>query len=189
MDDRTRILLVDDHPVVRDGLREMLEKKGDMLVCAEAENQQNALSAIANHLPDLAIVDISLKNGENGLDLVKALKQRYPELRCLVLSMFDEEIYAERALRAGAWGYLMKSESGQKIIEAIQRIMQGEVYVSAKVQSLVMRSMIGAAQSGAPDLNPEKVLSDRELQVFPHAWRRVCRGRDFTGARHCSFHC
>ncbi len=158
-----RVLLVEDHPVVRRGLTSLMEEQEDLMVCGEADNAYDAVRQIASSTPDICIVDISL-NGTDGLELTKELKQRYPSLPVLVLSVFDESIYAERALRAGANGYLMKSESAGNLISAIRRVLRGETYVSDRSASQILSGLVGSKNRQ----NPHSVdqLTDRELQVF-----------------------
>jgi len=161
--DRTRVLLVDDHPLVRQALRETLSLEGDLAVCGEAEDRQGTLAAIEASRPDLAIVDVGLKNSD-GIALIKDLHDLHPQMPTLVLSMHDESLYAERAIRAGASGYISKQEAAAKIIEAVRKILAGEIYwsekVAAQVASKVARSVRGA------DSPPSDLLSERELQVF-----------------------
>ncbi|MBM3862129.1 MAG: response regulator transcription factor [Verrucomicrobia bacterium] len=149
MSKKTRLLLVDDHPVVRRGLALLLGHEPDMVVCAEADDVGNALQAAAEHKPDLAVVDISLSNG-NGLTLIKELQQRAPPVPVLVLSIHDENLYGERALRAGARGYVMKQEATERVLDAIRCVARGESYMSQNLQSRLLRQ---AAGQGRPNLN------------------------------------
>lgn len=158
---RIRVLLVDDHPVVRQGLRLLIEREKDLTVCGEAEDAPTALRLIQERKPDLVVVDISLKGG-NGLDLLKDLRATVPTLPVLVLSIHDENVYAERVLRAGARGYIMKQEATEKVLHAIRRILQGELSLSENVQ----RRIIQAAGRQEKTLSPLETLSDRELEVF-----------------------
>jgi len=161
--DPTRVLLVDDHPLVRQALRETLSLEGDLAVCGEAEDRQGTLAAIEASRPDLAIVDLGLKNSD-GIALIKDIHELHPQMLTLVLSMHDESLYAERAIRAGASGYISKQEASKKIIEAVRKILAGQIYWSekaaAQVASKVARSVRGA------DGSPADLLSERELQVF-----------------------
>jgi DNA-binding NarL/FixJ family response regulator len=158
-----RVLIVDDHPVVRRGLVSMINQEPDMETCAEAEDFHQGLEAIKNHQPDLAIIDLSLKD-IGGLELVKQVKVLYPEMPMLVLSMYDETLYCERVLRAGASGYIMKQEGTAKLIVAIRTVMDGEIYVSDRMASRMLGKFIGGkAGSGS---SPLERLSDRELEVF-----------------------
>lgn len=158
-----RILIVDDHPVVRQGVRHMLEQEPDLRVCAEAESAGEALQALQKQKPDLAIVDISLK-GTDGLELTKWIRAQDEDLPILVLSMHDESLYAERVLRAGAHGYLMKAEVGDKIIAAVRKVLAGEIYLSEKVGQSILHEVSG--RGGPLDESPIRNLSDRELEVF-----------------------
>ncbi len=158
-----RVLVVDDHPIVRQGLTLLFEQKGGLEVCGEAENDIQALEAIASMKPDIAIVDISLKES-NGLELIKIIKDRYANLPVLVLSVHDESIYAERALRAGARGYIMKEELTEKVVDAIHRIMDDMVYLSDKMSARLLDKFVSRGTEG--DASPVDCLSDRELEVF-----------------------
>jgi len=157
MPQRINILLVDDHPLVREWLTNLIRQQPDFEVCGETPE---ALQLIESKRPDIAIVDISLANG-SGIELIKNIRAGHPGVAALVLSMHDELLYAERALRAGAGGYIMKSEATQKVIEAIRAVQAGDIYVSAKVASLMAQKFIGG-KSG----NTIEQLSDRELEVF-----------------------
>jgi DNA-binding NarL/FixJ family response regulator len=158
---KTRIFIVDDHPLLRQGIRGMLELTKDLEVCGDAESAQEALIGIEAQQPNLVIVDLSLK-GSNGLNLIKDLQIRYPNLLVLVLSMHNEYFYAERALRAGARGYIAKEEATQKLVEGIRRILAGEVYLSDSMSSKLIGKMVGGNSTGPL----EETLSDRELEVF-----------------------
>src|SRR5579863_2387877 len=158
-----KIFVVDDHPIVRQGLALLINREHDLTVCGEAEDAQTALPAIAALRPDILIVDISL-NGPDGLDLLKDVRTRYPELPVLILSMHDESIYAERALRAGANGYIMKQEATEKVLVAVRRILSGEIYVSDRIANRMLKHYI----TGSGTLRNSTIadLSDRELEVF-----------------------
>ncbi len=130
-DKKIRILLVDDHPIVRRGIAQLIEQEIDLVVCGEAEDAPEALKAISTLKPDLVIVDITLKDS-NGIDLIKSIKALYETLPALVVSMHDETLYAERAIRAGARGYVMKQEAAEKVLIAIRQILRGEIYLSNK---------------------------------------------------------
>lgn len=162
-DTRTRILLVDDHAVVRYGIAQLINRQADMVVCGEEENASNALSAIDKLKPDLVIADISLKDS-SGLELMRNIKAQYSGLPVLVVSAHDESIYAEIAFRAGALGYLMKQEALDKIIAAIRRVLSGNIYVSDALAAKMLQQQI----RGKTDIqeSPVKGLSDRELEVF-----------------------
>jgi DNA-binding NarL/FixJ family response regulator len=160
---RIRILLVDDHPLLRIGMRMIIEEKSKFEVCAEAESAPEAVALAQRLTPDLAIIDITLKSA-NGIELTKALRAQQPQLRILVVSMHDEEVYAERALRAGAMGYLMKLEAGEKLITALQHIIGGEIYVSERLKDRMLRSFLN--QSAEKAVSLVGTLSDRELEVL-----------------------
>src|SRR5258708_6607575 len=126
---KKKILIVDDHPILREGLAELINQQPDLMVSNEAESGQTALAAIAANMPDIAVVDISL-DGRSGLELIKDLKVLHPKLPALVLSMHDESLYAERAIRAGARGYVMKREGTKQLLSAIREVLKGQYYVS-----------------------------------------------------------
>ncbi len=160
---KNRILVVDDHPIVRQGLALLINQEADMLVCGEAEEAMGAMHVLASAKPDVLIVDISL-NGPDGLDLLKNVRTTHPTLPVLILSMHDESIYAERALRAGANGYIMKQEATEKVLVALRRILAGEIYVSDHIANKMLKHYI----TGSGTLRPSSIadLSDRELEVF-----------------------
>src|SRR5579864_515307 len=160
---KRRILVVDDHPIIRQGLAMMVNRESDLEVCGEAEDATGAMLVMASSRPDVLIVDISL-NGPDGLDLLKNIRSTYPTLPVLILSMHDESIYAERALRAGANGYIMKQEATEKVLVAIRRILNGEIYVSERIANKMLKHYI----TGASSLKNSSIsdLSDRELEVF-----------------------
>ena len=160
---QARILLVDDHAVVRFGISQLISRQPDLLVCGEEEDAARALSAIEQTKPDLVIADISLKDS-SGLELVRNLKARHPGLPVLVLSVHDESVYAEVAFRAGALGYLMKDEALEKLLVAVRRVLSGAIYVSDAMAVKLLQKQI-RGQSNAQS-SPAEVLSDRELEVF-----------------------
>lgn len=160
---KTRILVVDDHPTMREGLARVIDDTGDLMVCGAAENIHDALELIEGTQPDLAIVDITLRR-ENGIELIKDLKIRHPELPVLVHSMHDEQVYAQRSLRAGARGYLMKHEPPPKLLYAIRQVLAGEIYLSEAMTRQMLHDM--AQSPGAKAVSPVELLSDRELEVF-----------------------
>lgn len=160
---KSRVLLVDDHPVVRDGLAQLIRGEADLTVCGEAGSAEEALDAVNQLEPDLAIVDISL-GGVNGIELIKNIKAIRPALVVLVLSMHDESQFAERALRAGASGYVMKREARDHIMQAIRKVLLGESYVSEKMtKNIVHQYLHGGVSKNA---TPIDRLSDRELEVL-----------------------
>jgi DNA-binding NarL/FixJ family response regulator len=157
------VFVVDDHPLLRQGLALMINREPDLMVCGEAEEAQAATKAIAAKMPDILIADISL-NGPDGLDLLKTLRTLYPDLPVLVLSMHDESIYAERALRARANGYIMKQEATEKVLIAVRRILSGDIYLSDRMANKLLHQYISGS---AVDLRSRlSTLSDRELEVF-----------------------
>lgn len=158
-----KVLVVDDHPVVRQGLALLINHEPDLAVCGEAATAAEALKAIADARPDVAIVDLSLK-GASGLDLIKDIKVRHPGLPVLVLSMSDENVYAERALRAGARGYMMKEEATEKVLTALRRVLGGAVYLSDAMASRLLSQFVAGDAAGGG--SPVDRLSDRELEVF-----------------------
>jgi DNA-binding NarL/FixJ family response regulator len=160
---KKRILLVDDHPSVREGLAESINRETDLMVCAEAADRHEALQAIEKSAPDLLVVDLSLRNS-SGMELIKDVHARWPRLMMLVVSMHDEEIYAERALRAGARGYLTKQEATHNILDGIRRVLRGEIHLSPKTSSMVLERIAAGRQAPADSI--VEALADRELQVF-----------------------
>ena len=160
---KSKIFVVDDHPIVRQGLGLLINREPDMIVCGAAEEAQSALRAIPGLQPDVLMVDISL-SGPDGLELVKTIRTRDANLPILVLSMHDESIYAERALRAGANGYIMKQEATEKVLVAIRRILRGDVYLSDRVSSKMLQNYVRGSSTARE--SPVADLSDRELEVF-----------------------
>jgi DNA-binding NarL/FixJ family response regulator len=157
------VFVVDDHPIVRQGLTLLIDREPDLAVCGEAEEMHAALSAISAACPDIMIVDISL-NGPDGLELLKNIRITLPRLPVLILSMHDESIYAERALRAGANGYIMKQEATDKVLVALRRILSGEIYVSTRIANSMLQHYV---HGGAPSPHSSiSELTDRELEVF-----------------------
>jgi DNA-binding NarL/FixJ family response regulator len=159
----TRILLVDDHPLLRQGLAQLINQEKDMVICGEAENAHQAIDAIEATRCDIAIIDISL-GGTSGLELLKNIKVRYPKLLVLMLSMHDETIYAQRALRAGAAGYIMKQEATERVLTALRKVLQGEVYLSERLGTRMLNQLVGG-RTGLTT-SPIEQLSDRELEIF-----------------------
>jgi DNA-binding NarL/FixJ family response regulator len=172
---KRKVFVVDDHPMVRERLGELIALEGDLEVCGEAEDAATALRRIGQLQPDVAVVDISLKD-TYGIELVKDLKEREGHIPVLVLSMHDEAQYGERAIRAGARGYLNKQEASRKVIAAIRAILNGEIYVSERMKSAMLEKMSRGGIGGAPGAgggggargggSATDVLSDRELEVF-----------------------
>jgi DNA-binding NarL/FixJ family response regulator len=157
-----KILIVDDHPVVREGLAMHLAAQPDLEVCGEAEDIPGALALLASTRPDVAIIDISLKNG-NGLELVRRIKDGQDAVRMLVWSMYPENLYAERALRAGAHGYLNKDQATHHVLDAIRSILQGKVYVSGDLADQLLLRVLGKKSE---ERSPIDSLSNRELEAF-----------------------
>jgi DNA-binding NarL/FixJ family response regulator len=160
---KKKILVVDDHPIVRQGLALLINREPDLVVCGEAEEAMSAVQTLMSAKPDVLIVDISL-SGRDGIDLLKSIRSTHPTLPVLILSMHDESVYAERALRAGANGYIMKQEATENVLVAVRRILTGEIYVSARIANQMLQHYI----TGSGSLRDSSIadLSDRELQVF-----------------------
>jgi len=157
------ILLVDDHPLFRKGMTELLDSQADLQVQAEADNSGSALDAIRSKRFDLAVVDVGLRGGANGIELTKAIKAELPELPVLVVSMHDEALYAERALRAGARGYVMKREALDSILQAVRSVIDGEIYISP---TMTKRMLFDHINGGGEARSAVDRLTDRELEVF-----------------------
>lgn len=158
-----KILIVDDHPLMRKGLAMTLNAEPDLNVCGQVADAEEALSALEELKPDLAIVDISLP-GMSGLELIKHMHALRPDLRTLVVSRHDEALYAERAIRAGARGYVMKLEASDMIVKAVRRVLNGGIYVSEEINERLLLGLAAGRQELAQ--SPLEVLSDRELEVF-----------------------
>jgi DNA-binding NarL/FixJ family response regulator len=161
---RSRVLLVDDHPVVREALALRIGMQRDLEVCGEAADMSEALQLVAETQPDLAVVDIRLKTGD-GIDLIKRIKDRNKHVRIVVWSMHSEELYAQRALRAGAQGYINKDQATDRIIEAIRRVLEGKVYLSESMAEAMLQRSVSTTCDGVTR-SPLDVLADRELEVF-----------------------
>ena len=181
-DNRARILLVDDHAVVRYGIAQLINRQTDLVVCGEEESASKALTAIAKLKPDLVIADISLKDS-SGLELMRNIKAQDPKLPVLVVSAHDESIYAEIAFRAGALGYLMKDQALEKVIPAIRRVLSGSIYVSDALAAKMLQRQV----RGQTDISKSPVtgLSDREMEVFQliGRWKKT---RDIADELHLS---
>jgi DNA-binding NarL/FixJ family response regulator len=160
---RKRVLIVDDHPMMRTGLAQLIDNEGDLKVCAEADNAAQALDAAVGQKLDLILLDISLPD-KNGLELIKDIRALKPNLPILVVSMHDEALYAERVLRAGGRGYIMKQEGGKKLLEAIRQVLSGQIYVSEKISAGILETFSGRPIEAAAF--PVQQLSDREFEVF-----------------------
>src|SRR5436190_4505512 len=159
---KKKIFIVDDHPMMRDGLAQMIANESDLSVCGDAENASEALERMEKLRPDLALVDITLRSG-SGLELIKDLQARLPTVAILVISMHDESLYAERVLRAGGRGYIMKQEGGKKLMEAIRQVLNGQTYISPTMSAKIVDAFAGR-RSG--DSSPVETLTDREFEVF-----------------------
>lgn len=158
-----RILIVDDHPIVREGLRALISQQPDLVVCGEAESVTEAMELVASSEPDIAVIDISLK-GSDGLELIRRIKEQHGSVRMLVSSMHDESLYARRSLRAGALGFVSKENAALQIIDAIRRVLDGRIYLSEEMsEQLISRMLRPNEESGSPSVES---LSDREFEVF-----------------------
>src|SRR5215831_1995128 len=160
---KSRVFIVDDHPLVREGLTNLINGQDDLIICGEAKNSALALDGIMKAHPDVAVIDISLEN-ESGLELVKQLGNLFPQVALIFLSMHDEALYAERVLRAGARGYVMKHETSKSVLASIRQVLGGGVYVSETIVNRIARRVIAARQPVAS--LPVERLSDRELEIF-----------------------
>lgn len=160
---RKRVLVADDHPIVRDGLVQLINQQADLICCAQASTQTEVLAAVTAHRPELLVLDLRLKDGD-GLELIKSLKSQHPELPVLVLSQFDEELYAERALRAGALGYVMKEQASKEVVDAMRTVLAGRIYVTSAMTARLLQKVI---TTRLPSAEPSaENLTDRELQVL-----------------------
>jgi DNA-binding NarL/FixJ family response regulator len=158
-----RIFIVDDHPMMRQGLGQLIGAESDLTICGEAENAERALDAINSSKPDLVLADISLP-GKNGLELIKDFQALQPGLPVLVISMHDESLYAGRVLRAGGRGYIMKQEGGKKLMQAIRQVLEGKIYVSEKMSAEILETFSG--RRAGTESSPVEKLTDREFEVF-----------------------
>ncbi len=159
----TRIVVVDDHPLVRESLVHLITREADLVVCAEADCVVSATAAVERHRPDLLLLDLRLRSGDS-LELVKSVRARFPETRVLIISQQEETLFAERCLRAGADGYVTKQEASEEVLTAIRTVLNGEIYVSRKVAVLVFRRTV--AQPADEKSRDVSKLTDRELHVF-----------------------
>ena len=160
---KVRVLLVDDHPITRQGLKALVNQQLNLEVCAEADSAAQAVEMLTKFQPDLAILDVSLK-ATNGIELTKNLKAHSPDLPILIVSMYDESLFAERALRAGAMGYVMKQEAGEKVILAIQHLLRGEIFLSSRMKEKMLHRFVNHKREGM--VFSIDTLSDREMEVF-----------------------
>jgi DNA-binding NarL/FixJ family response regulator len=160
---KSRVFIVDDHPLVREGLTNLINGQDDLIVCGEAKDSARAISGVVKAQPDVALIDISLEN-ESGLELVKQLGSQVPQVALIILSMHDESLYAERALRAGARGYVMKHETSKSVLASIRQVLAGGVYVSEKIVKRMALRLASSREAIAH--SPVERLSDRELEIF-----------------------
>ena len=179
---RKRILLVDDHPMMRAGMVQLINKQGDLEVCCEVGSPAESLALLAEDVPDLVVTDMTMP-GRSGVDFIKDILALAPSLRILVLSMHDENLYAERVLHAGARGYIMKEAGGAQLIVAIRRVLSGEVYVSERMSAQILNALGGHRPRGSH--SPIKTLSDREFEVF-QLFGQGKSTRDIAGQLHIS---
>jgi DNA-binding NarL/FixJ family response regulator len=163
-ENRKKILIVDDHPIVIEGLTDLINKEEDIVVCGYAKDIPHAIKAIKKLEPDVVTIDISLENA-SGLDLIKEIKTRFPDLPMLALSMHEESLYAQRAIRAGAKGYITKHEATKKVITAIRKVLEGRLYLSEAMKDKLLYSLIGKEETDEIS-SPIDCLTDRELEVF-----------------------
>ena len=178
---KRKVFLVDDHPLVREWLANLINRQADLEVCGEAASAPQARERIESTEPDIAVVDITLENG-SGLELIKDLRVLRPRMAVVVLSMHDESLYAERAMRAGAKGYLVKKETTKNILHVIREVLEGRLYVSGRFAESIMEGVREGKKQGA---SPVEGLSDRELEVF----RMIGRGmktREIAESLHIS---
>lgn len=159
-----KVVIIEDHPMFREHLAQLLVREMKVDICGEADNIRDALTLIEKEKPDIAIVDITLRGGSSGLELIKDLKTRESPTAVLVLSMHDEELYAERALRAGARGYITKNEASTELLKAIRAVLDGEIYASQRVTARLLQRM--SSKRGTSELAGLETLADRELEVF-----------------------
>ncbi len=161
-DSPTRVLIIDDHPLLLQGIAALIKGQKDFTVCGEISDSKLAISTVQKTNPDVIILDLSL-NGTNGIEVLKNLKVQFPKIKVLILSMHDETVYAPRALRAGALGYIMKQEPPENVIAALRKVLTGQVYISEKMGAKLLNSFSGKRDALG---SPMETLSDRELEVF-----------------------
>jgi DNA-binding NarL/FixJ family response regulator len=160
---RRRILLVDDHPFMRAGLAQLIDRQPDLMVCGEAGNPAEALQALAHTKPDLVLSDLTMP-GRSGLEFIKDLKATHETIAILVVSMHDESVFAERSLRAGARGYIMKEAGGENLLAALRQVLRGDIYVSPRMSARILEGLAGTRPRGSS--SPIEKLTDREFEVF-----------------------
>jgi DNA-binding NarL/FixJ family response regulator len=173
---KQRILIVDDHPMMREGLAQLIDHEADLVAESQADSAAQALQIMTNSVPDLLLLDISLPD-KNGLELIKDIQTLHPGLPILVVSMHEESLYAERVLRAGGRGYIMKQEGGKKLMLAIRQVLGGRIYVSEKISAKILESFSGHKSD---PVSPVETLSDREFEVFQllgqgHGTRQIAK--------------
>jgi len=161
---KKQVLVIDDHPIVRHGLKQLIDQEKDLAVCAEAEDEDSAIKAINKALPDVAVIDLSLK-GASGLDLVKRIKTKW-KFPMLIVSIHDENIYAERVIRAGAKGYIMKQEATEQLMMAIRHVLQGEIYLSERMNKQLVQKYIHAGDGPTQFGSSIAKLSNREIDIY-----------------------
>lgn len=181
-----QVLIVDDHPILRHGIAQLVQREPDLQPCGEAGSVEEAMDVMASRLVDMVIVDLSL-NDRSGMDLIRTTKQRHPNVHCLVLSMHDENLHAERALRAGARGYVMKQEATRKIVTALRRVREGHIYVSDALGSQMLQRLAAAPAEAPAKVSPVSSLSDRELEVLQMIGRGMKTG-EIARSLHRSVH-
>ena len=164
----TRILIVDDHPIVREGYVHLIERRDDLRVCAQAGGKVEAIQQILESAPQLMIADISLSDG-SGLELIKDVKSQFPQIKILAVSMHDETLYAERCVRAGAQGFINKQQAPEQLIKAIQQVLKGKIYLSTEITERMISRTLGTLE--VETQSPIEQLSDRELEVFEQIGR------------------
>lgn len=179
-----KILIVDDHPMMRDGLAAQISNEADLSVCGEADDVHEALQKVGDLNPDLVIIDISLKTG-HGIDLIKRIRERHPKMKMLVNSMYEETVYADRALQAGALGYLSKQTAREKLITAIRTVLQGRTYLSPEMTDHILKTRVGGIVQ--PGKSPIESLSNRELEVLTHIGQGTTTG-EIAKQLHLSVH-
>lgn len=159
---KRKVAIIDDHPIVRQGISQLIDQEEDLVTCCQAGGAQEAIDLLAHYTPDILLVDISL-DGISGIELIKILRQHNAKAPVLIISMHDESLYAERALRSGAKGYIMKQEATEKVLTAIRQVLRGEIYLSERMQGKILQRIINGDECG---LSAIDLLSDRELEVF-----------------------
>lgn len=179
-----KIFIVDDHPMMRDGLAAQISNEADLSVCGEADDVNEALQKVGDLNPDLVIIDISLKTG-HGIDLIKRIRERHPKMKMLVNSMYEETVYADRALQAGALGYLSKQTAREKLVTAIRTVLQGRTYLSPEMTDHILKTRVGGMIQ--PGKSPVESLSNRELEVLTHIGQGTTTG-DIAKQLHLSVH-